>query len=104
MQADRDGKRQTVHYAGKRRAFLGHFDKDLARTTVFVEANGDVAFVTADAELMGNGGPFRRHLFALGACEEFALHWFHNRRHGRGPATATHSRRGRCNRGQRRVT
>src|SRR5256885_4251372 len=54
LQADGDGKRETVHDAGKGGAFLGHFDEDFAGAIVFVEPNGDVSFVSANAEFVGD--------------------------------------------------
>src|SRR5216684_2391323 len=52
LQAQRNGQRQTVHHAGKRRAFLGHLHEDLARPAVLIHPNGDVAFVPPHAELV----------------------------------------------------
>src|SRR6185437_3313895 len=59
LQRQRDAGRKGVHQAGNRGAFLGHLDKDLARLSVGIEADGDVAFVSGDRELVRQ----RRALF-----------------------------------------
>ena len=43
---------KRVHQAGDGRAFLGHGDEDLAGRAVLVLADGDVALVAADGELV----------------------------------------------------
>jgi len=60
----------------ERGAFLGHLDENLTGPPVGVHADGDVAFVTADAELVGDRVAFDGKLFALGAGEEFTLNRF----------------------------
>ena len=50
--ADRDQRGDGVHQAADRAAFLGHGDEDFAGRAVFVEADGDVAFVAGDVELV----------------------------------------------------
>ena len=49
LEGERDGGGEGVHEAGDGGAFLGHADEDLARGAVGVEADGDVAFVTAES-------------------------------------------------------
>ena len=56
LEGERDGGGKRVHEAGDGRAFLGHADEDFARLPVGVEADGDVALVSGDAELVGDGG------------------------------------------------
>ncbi len=46
------------------RALLGHREEDLAGRAVLVEADGDVAVVALDAELVRDGRPGVRHLAA----------------------------------------
>src|SRR5215468_1323798 len=65
LEAEGDRKSQSVHDAGKRGTLFGHLDEDLAGPTVFVHADGDVPFVAADAELVGNRRAFYGHLLAL---------------------------------------
>ena len=43
-----------VHQAADRRAFLGHRDEQLAGPAVGIEADGDVALVARDVELVGD--------------------------------------------------
>src|SRR5215472_17462135 len=52
LQTDGDGAGEAVHEATDGGAFLGHGDEDLARHTVFVEAHGEIALVSSDAELV----------------------------------------------------
>ena len=52
--ADGHGAGEAVHQAADGRAFLGHGDEDLARHAVLVEADGEVAFVSAHGELVGD--------------------------------------------------
>ena len=56
LEAERDGGGEGVHEAGDGGAFLGHADEDFAGLAVGVEADGDVALVTGEAELVGDGG------------------------------------------------
>ena len=44
-----------VHEAGDRAPLLGHLDEDLARCTVLVEPDVDVAFMSGDLELVAEG-------------------------------------------------
>jgi hypothetical protein len=73
LQTDRDRKSHTVHEAGERGAFFGHFDEDFAGRPFRVHAYSDVAFVTTYRELVRNGFPFIGELAALGACEQVLL-------------------------------
>ena len=52
LQRQRGRGGEAVHQAGDGRAFLGHGDEDLARRAVLVHADGDVALVAADRELV----------------------------------------------------
>ena len=54
LQRERRGAGEAVHQAADGRAFLGHGDEQLARHAVFVEADGEVAFVSAHVELVGD--------------------------------------------------
>src|SRR6266446_44169 len=74
LQAERNGEGQAVHDARERRALFGHLDEDFAGAIVLVHAYGDVAFVAADAEFVGYGSAFGRHLLALRARKKFTLH------------------------------
>ena len=55
LQRDGDGAGKAVHQAADGGAFLGHGDEDLARLSVGIDAHGDVAFVSGDVELVGDG-------------------------------------------------
>ena len=59
LQRDGDGAGEAVHQAADRRTFLGHGDEDFARLAIGIEADGDVALVSADVELVRD----RRALF-----------------------------------------
>src|SRR6185312_6433006 len=51
----RDGAGKAVHQAGYGGAFLRHGDEEFAGAAVAVEADGDVALVSADVEFVRNG-------------------------------------------------
>ena len=51
-----------------RRAFLGHLEEDLAGLAVRVQADGDVALVAGDVELVGDRGALGREPAAMRAC------------------------------------
>ena len=53
LEAEGGGGGEGVHEAGDGGAFLGHADEDFAGLAVGVEADGDVAFVAADARTCG---------------------------------------------------
>ena len=55
LQRNGYGRGEGVHHAGHRAAFLGHPQEDLAGLAVFEEADGQVALVAGDAELVGHG-------------------------------------------------
>jgi len=55
LQAHRDERGDAVHQAADRAAFFGHGDEDFAGLAVFVQADGDVALVAADIELVREG-------------------------------------------------
>ena len=74
LQTERNGQREAIHDAGKRRTFLGHLDENFARPAVRVHADSDVAFVRAHAEFVRNRSALHRHFFANGTSEQFALH------------------------------
>ena len=55
LQGKRDRSGEGIHQARDRRSLLGHADEDLARLVVGVEADGDVALVAGDGELVRDG-------------------------------------------------
>src|SRR5206468_4201588 len=55
LQGHRHGGGEAVHQAGDDTSFFGHYQEDLAGLTVLVHADGDVAVVTGDGELVGDG-------------------------------------------------
>src|ERR1017187_2066758 len=57
LQGQRHGGGEAVHKARDGRTFLGHADEDLTRLSAFVEADVDVALVTAHRELVGQRAP-----------------------------------------------
>src|SRR5258708_37154035 len=73
LQADRHRKREAVHEAGKRRAFLGHLNENFAGLSGLVHANGNVALVPADGKLVSDGRALAWHLSAERPHEKFAL-------------------------------
>jgi hypothetical protein len=73
LQADRDRKRKSIHETRKRGAFLRHFNEDLARSSLFVHPDNDVALVTPNRELVRDGFPFIRQLTPLGTGEQVPL-------------------------------
>lgn len=54
LEGERGHGGEGVHQTGDGGAFLGHGDEDLAGAAVLVLADGDVALVAADAELVGD--------------------------------------------------
>ena len=58
---------EGVHQAGDGGTFLGHLDEDFARLAGGVEANGDVALMAGDGELVGDGGALLGQPVADGA-------------------------------------
>src|SRR5258708_27561 len=73
LQAYGNRKREAVHEAGKRRAFLGHLNENFAGLSGLVHADGDVAFVSADGKFVRDGRALAWHLSAERAHEKFAL-------------------------------
>ncbi len=67
LEGERDGGGEGVHEAGDGGAFLGHADEDFAGAAVGVEADGDVALVAAEAELVGDAGALGGETVADGA-------------------------------------
>ena len=67
LEGEGDGGGEGVHQAGDGGAFLGHADEDFAGAAVGVEADGDVALVAGDAELVGDGGALGGEAVADGA-------------------------------------
>src|SRR6185369_8335998 len=55
LQRDGDGQSEAVHQAANRGAFLGHGNEELARFTIGIEPDGDVALVSANAEFVRDG-------------------------------------------------
>ena len=53
LQGHADGRAEAVHQAADGRAFLGHGDEELARCTVLVHADGEVALVAGHVEVVG---------------------------------------------------
>ncbi len=56
LEGERDGGGEGVHESGDGGAFFGHADEDLAGLAVGVEADGDVALVSGERELVGDAG------------------------------------------------
>ena len=52
LKRERDGRGERVHQAGDSGTLLGHADKDFARLPVRVEADGDVALMSGERELV----------------------------------------------------
>ena len=52
LQRDGDGAGEAVHEAGDGGAFLGHGDEEFSGLAVGIEADDDVALVSADVELV----------------------------------------------------
>src|ERR1044071_4866912 len=52
LQRHRGEGRDRVHEAADRTSFFRHLDEELSRLAVFVEADGDVAFVPRDLEFV----------------------------------------------------
>ena len=52
LQSERDLGCEGVHQSRNGRAFVRHLDEDLARLSVGIETNGNVAFMSRDRELM----------------------------------------------------
>ena len=55
LQGQRDGGGEGVHQPGDGAPFLGHHQEDLARSSVRIDADRDVALVALDVELVGDG-------------------------------------------------
>ena len=70
LQSDGDGAGEAVHQAADGRAFLGHGDEDLAWLPLWLEADGDVAFVASDIELVGDGEALVGQTMAARPAEE----------------------------------
>ncbi len=66
LKGDADGGREGVHQTGDGGAFLGHLEEDFAGLAVVVQADGDVAFVAGDVELVGDRLAFGREAVAVG--------------------------------------
>ena len=54
LQAHRHGRAEAIHQAADGAPLFGHRDEHLARPAIVVQADGDVAFVPGDAELVGD--------------------------------------------------
>ena len=67
---------EAVHQAADRGAFLGHGDEELAGFAVGIEADGDVALVSADVELVGDGGALFLQLVTDGARRSVEIVFF----------------------------
>ena len=67
LEGERDRSREGVHEAGDGGAFLGHADEDFAGLAVGVEADGDVALVSGEAELVRDRGALGRETVTDGA-------------------------------------
>ena len=55
LEGEGDGGGEGVHESGDGGAFLGHADEDFAGLAGGVEADGDVALVSGEGELVGDG-------------------------------------------------
>ena len=67
LEGERDGGGEGIHEAGNGGTFFCHADEDFARLAVGVEADGDVALVPAEAELVRDGGALGGEAVANGA-------------------------------------
>ncbi len=94
---------EAVHQAADRGAFLGHGDEELAGFAVGIEADGDVALVSADVEFVRDGGAFFLQLVADGARRSVEIFFFDVRggRHGGGGIALLAQRRRGAGRAQR---
>ena len=61
------GQREAVHQPADRRAFLGHGDEEFAGLPFGIEADGDVALVASDVELVRDRGALFLQLVTHGA-------------------------------------
>ena len=55
LEGEAEGAAVALDQARECGAFFGHFDEDLAGLSVFEEADGQVALLPHDLELMGDG-------------------------------------------------
>ena len=67
LEGEGDGGGEGIHEAGDGGAFFGHADEDFAGALVGVEADGEVALVAGDGELVGDGGALRGEAVTDGA-------------------------------------
>ena len=67
LQCDRGGQREAVHQAADRRSFFRHGDEQFAGLSVGIEADGDVALVVSDFELVRDRGALFLQAVAHGA-------------------------------------
>ena len=67
LQRQRDCAGEAVHESGDGGAFLGHGDEDFAGVSARIEADGDVALVSAHVELVGDGHALFFELVADGS-------------------------------------
>ena len=64
LQRERNRRGKGIHQAADGRPFLRHLDENFARLSVRIQANGDVAFMTGDRELMRERRPLLRQAMA----------------------------------------
>ncbi len=67
LQGDRKCGAETVHDPADGRSFLGHRDEDFAGSTIGIETDAEITFVTGNGELVGHalagiGQPFATRL------------------------------------------
>lgn len=55
LDSEGEGTAEGLAHAVHGGAFLGHFDEDLAGLAIGVEADGEIALVVPDGELVGEG-------------------------------------------------
>ena len=82
LQRERNRGGKGVHQPGDRGTFLGHLDEDLTRLAIGVKADGDVALVPGNRELMGEGGAFFRQAMTDRAGRTLVFRIFPSERPG----------------------
>ena len=76
LQRERNHRCERIHKPGNGRAFFRHPDEDLARRPVFVDPYCEVALLTRDREVVGDGPPLIRQApahCAQGSERELAI-------------------------------
>ena len=76
LESNGSERADCVHQSADGAAFFGHGDEKLARLTIGVESNSDVAFVTGNLELVSE-----RHAGVSHAVAHWLIHQAAQRRH-----------------------